>query len=195
MDEQTNIPHIYGIGKRLWVWLSLYYFCHFLPLYFYLSLFLPTFTFFSTFSIFSLFHLFLFFAFLTLSIFNTSLPFPDPNIITPPLLTPPPLHLPTPLPYPHPNPYFMHLSLYYTGDAVEGVPELTPVAIMSGKMLARRIYGNSKTKMVYQVSWWCVIFSMVWDWCVGLHSFSLHRHSPSFILPFSLTLTHTYIYV
>ena len=38
-----------------------------------------------------------------------------------------------------------------TGDAVEGVPELTPVAIMSGRLLARRLYDKGTELMVYRV--------------------------------------------
>jgi hypothetical protein len=48
----------------------------------------------------------------------------------------------------------LHLSRPHSlplGDAVEGVPELTPVAIMSGKMLARRLYSKAHDKMVYKV--------------------------------------------
>ena len=37
--------------------------------------------------------------------------------------------------------------IYAVGDIVEGAPELTPVAILAGRLLARRLYG--------QVRWGC----------------------------------------
>jgi len=39
--------------------------------------------------------------------------------------------------------------IYALGDVVEGVPELTPSAIMAGKLLARRLYANSTEVMDY----------------------------------------------
>mmetsp|Transcript_19809 Transcript_19809/g.19137 ORF Transcript_19809/g.19137 Transcript_19809/m.19137 type:complete len:605 (-) Transcript_19809:210-2024(-) len=40
--------------------------------------------------------------------------------------------------------------IYGIGDVVQDVPELTPVAVMSGRMLARRLFGKSTVKMVYR---------------------------------------------
>lgn len=40
--------------------------------------------------------------------------------------------------------------IYAIGDVVDGAPELTPVAIMAGRMLARRLFGASKELMVYK---------------------------------------------
>jgi thioredoxin reductase (NADPH) len=39
--------------------------------------------------------------------------------------------------------------IYAIGDVVAGVPELTPVAIQSGKLLARRLFGDDTTAMNY----------------------------------------------
>jgi len=35
-------------------------------------------------------------------------------------------------------------NIFAIGDIGEGVPELTPVAIMSGKLLSKRLFGGSK---------------------------------------------------
>jgi len=42
--------------------------------------------------------------------------------------------------------------IYCVGDNAEGKPELTPVAIQAGKLLAERLYAGSKTKVSYQPS-------------------------------------------
>jgi len=39
--------------------------------------------------------------------------------------------------------------IYAIGDVAEGIPELTPVAIQAGKMLARRLYTGAKAKCDY----------------------------------------------
>ena len=60
----------------------------------------------------------------------------------------------------HPIYTLKHLSLLITtGDAVEGVPELTPVAIMSGRLLARRLYDKGTELMVYKVRYCCYAIS------------------------------------
>jgi thioredoxin reductase (NADPH) len=41
-------------------------------------------------------------------------------------------------------------NVYAIGDVVDDAPELTPVAIQAGKLLAKRLYGNSTTPMVYK---------------------------------------------
>ena len=38
-------------------------------------------------------------------------------------------------------------NVYAVGDVLEGKPELTPVAIQAGKLLAQRLYGGSKVKV------------------------------------------------
>ena len=42
-------------------------------------------------------------------------------------------------------------NIYAIGDVMEGCPELTPVAIHAGKLLARRLYGESDEVMNYKV--------------------------------------------
>ena len=42
-------------------------------------------------------------------------------------------------------------NIFAIGDVVEGCPELTPVAIHAGKLLARRLYGGSEEQMNYKV--------------------------------------------
>lgn len=37
--------------------------------------------------------------------------------------------------------------VYAIGDILDGKLELTPVAIQAGKLLARRLYGGSSTKV------------------------------------------------
>ena len=41
-------------------------------------------------------------------------------------------------------------NIYVIGDVMEGCPELTPVAIHAGKMLARRLFGGSTLPMDYR---------------------------------------------
>ena len=38
-------------------------------------------------------------------------------------------------------------NIYAVGDILEGKPELTPVAIQAGRLLARRLYGNATLKV------------------------------------------------
>lgn len=42
-------------------------------------------------------------------------------------------------------------NIFAVGDVVDGAPELTPVAIHAGKLLARRLFSDSTQKMNYQV--------------------------------------------
>ena len=42
-------------------------------------------------------------------------------------------------------------SIYAVGDVAENRPELTPVAIKAGKLLARRLFGNEKKLMDYKL--------------------------------------------
>lgn len=41
--------------------------------------------------------------------------------------------------------------IYALGDILKGKPELTPVAIQAGRLLARRLYGNSSVTMDYNL--------------------------------------------
>ena len=41
-------------------------------------------------------------------------------------------------------------NVYAIGDICEGKPELTPVAIQAGQLLAKRLYGNSTIKVSEQ---------------------------------------------
>uniref|UniRef100_A0A2K6QAI9 thioredoxin-disulfide reductase (NADPH) n=1 Tax=Rhinopithecus roxellana TaxID=61622 RepID=A0A2K6QAI9_RHIRO len=43
--------------------------------------------------------------------------------------------------------------VYAVGDILEGRPELTPVAIQSGKLLARRLFGASLEKIYHTLFW------------------------------------------
>ena len=43
-------------------------------------------------------------------------------------------------------------NIFAVGDVVEGAPELTPVAIHAGKLLARRLYSESHEMMNYKVN-------------------------------------------
>ena len=38
-------------------------------------------------------------------------------------------------------------NIYAVGDVLEGKPELTPVAIQAGRLLAQRLYGGSAVKV------------------------------------------------
>lgn len=41
--------------------------------------------------------------------------------------------------------------IYALGDILKGKPELTPVAIQAGRLLARRLYNNSSIQMAYDL--------------------------------------------
>ncbi|XP_035304670.1 thioredoxin reductase 3 isoform X3 [Cricetulus griseus] len=43
--------------------------------------------------------------------------------------------------------------VYAVGDILEGKPELTPVAIQAGKLLARRLFGGSLEKVYHNLFW------------------------------------------
>ncbi|XP_011868712.1 PREDICTED: thioredoxin reductase 2, mitochondrial isoform X1 [Vollenhovia emeryi] len=58
-------------------------------------------------------------------------------------------------------------NIYAVGDVLHKKPELTPVAIHAGKLLARRLYGNSTDKMDY-VNVATTVFSPLEYGCVGL---------------------------
>ena len=57
--------------------------------------------------------------------------------------------------------------IYSIGDCAEGRPELTPPAIMAGKLLARRLFGTEKKPMDYD-SIATTVFTPLEYGCVGL---------------------------
>ena len=59
------------------------------------------------------------------------------------------------------------------GDVAEGRPELTPVAIKAGEMLARRLYGGSAARMDYSAVA-TAVFTPVEYGCVGLSEEAAH---------------------
>ncbi|XP_011060402.1 PREDICTED: thioredoxin reductase 2, mitochondrial isoform X1 [Acromyrmex echinatior] len=58
-------------------------------------------------------------------------------------------------------------NIYAVGDVLHKKPELTPVAIHAGKLLARRLYGNSIEKMDY-TNVATTVFTPLEYGCVGL---------------------------
>jgi thioredoxin reductase (NADPH) len=58
-------------------------------------------------------------------------------------------------------------NIYVVGDVMEGCPELTPVAIQAGQLLARRLFGGSKEPMDY-VNICTTVFTPIEYACVGL---------------------------
>lgn len=57
--------------------------------------------------------------------------------------------------------------VYAIGDVLEGKPELTPVAIQAGKLLARRLFGASLEKVSFSLLLTCVFVSICV--CASLH--------------------------
>jgi pyruvate/2-oxoglutarate dehydrogenase complex dihydrolipoamide dehydrogenase (E3) component len=57
-------------------------------------------------------------------------------------------------------------NIYSIGDCAEGRPELTPPAVMAGKLLANRLYGNSKQLMNYN-NVATTVFTPIEYGCVG----------------------------
>ncbi|XP_044734288.1 thioredoxin reductase 1, mitochondrial isoform X3 [Chrysoperla carnea] len=58
-------------------------------------------------------------------------------------------------------------NVFAVGDVLLGKPELTPVAIHAGKLLARRLFGNSTLQMDYQ-NVATTVFTPLEYGCVGL---------------------------
>lgn len=58
-------------------------------------------------------------------------------------------------------------NVYAVGDVLHKKPELTPVAIHAGRLLARRLFGNSTEQMDY-VNVATTVFSPLEYGCVGL---------------------------
>ncbi|XP_033168405.1 thioredoxin reductase 1, mitochondrial isoform X1 [Drosophila mauritiana] len=58
-------------------------------------------------------------------------------------------------------------NIYAVGDIIYGKPELTPVAVLAGRLLARRLYGGSNQRMDYKdVA--TTVFTPLEYACVGL---------------------------
>lgn len=57
--------------------------------------------------------------------------------------------------------------IYAIGDVLHGRPELTPVAIAAGKLLARRLYGGSNVQMDYE-NVPTTVFTPLEYGCIGL---------------------------
>ena len=64
-------------------------------------------------------------------------------------------------------------NVWAVGDVAEGRPELTPVAIKAGEMLARRLYGGSSALMDYDTVA-TAVFTPVEYACVGLSEEDAH---------------------
>ncbi|XP_046391053.1 thioredoxin reductase 1, mitochondrial [Ischnura elegans] len=58
-------------------------------------------------------------------------------------------------------------GVYAVGDVLEGKPELTPVAIQAGKLLARRLFSGSNKRMDYS-NVATTVFTPIEYGCVGL---------------------------
>ncbi|KAL0272110.1 UNVERIFIED_CONTAM: hypothetical protein PYX00_005206 [Menopon gallinae] len=58
-------------------------------------------------------------------------------------------------------------NIYAVGDVLHGKPELTPIAIQAGKLLARRILGQSQEQMDYGIVP-TTVFSPLEYGCVGM---------------------------
>ncbi|KAG8468147.1 hypothetical protein KFE25_007199 [Diacronema lutheri] len=56
--------------------------------------------------------------------------------------------------------------IYAIGDILDGRPELTPVAIQAGKLLARRLYGGSTKRMDYNLVP-TTVFAPIEYGCIG----------------------------
>lgn len=67
-------------------------------------------------------------------------------------------------------------NIFAVGDVLQGRPELTPVAVQAGKLLASRLYGNSQTQMDYE-NVATTVFSPLEYGCVGLsEEAAIHLH-------------------
>lgn len=58
-------------------------------------------------------------------------------------------------------------NIYAIGDVLDGTPELTPVAIQAGLLLAQRLFGRSKEQMDY-VNICTTVFTPIEYACVGI---------------------------
>lgn len=58
-------------------------------------------------------------------------------------------------------------NIYAIGDIVDGIPELTPVAIQQGTLLAKRLYGKSTIKMDFS-NIATTVYTPIEYGCIGL---------------------------
>merc|ERR1711862_77546 len=56
-------------------------------------------------------------------------------------------------------------NIFAIGDILDGKPELTPVAIQAGKLLARRLFGKSSVQMDYRNVPTCVFTPLEYACC------------------------------
>ena len=91
-----------------------------------------------------------------------------------PLPTPHPSLLLTPPPLTHRNGYIPAVfeqtnipHIYALGDVLEGKQELTPVAIQAGKLLARRLFSDSKLHCDY-INVATTVFTLLEYGAIGL---------------------------
>ncbi|XP_071446970.1 thioredoxin reductase 1, mitochondrial [Hetaerina americana] len=68
-------------------------------------------------------------------------------------------------------------NIYAVGDVLEGQPELTPVAIQAGKLLARRLFTGSSKRMDY-VNVATTVFTPMEYGCVGLSEELANKQFP-----------------
>merc|ERR1712039_473124 len=64
--------------------------------------------------------------------------------------------------------------IYAIGDVIDGKPELTPVAIQAGKLLARRLFGGSNKIMDY-TDIATTVFTPIEYGCVGYTEEEAHQ--------------------
>ena len=64
-------------------------------------------------------------------------------------------------------------NIFALGDCIDGVPELTPSAIQSGRLLARRLYGEGKVKMTLFI---ILFLFLLFYFLTGSDGLSQHRN-------------------
>ena len=89
---------------------------------------------------------------------------------------------------------YMKCSLSHTHThTLQGRPELTPVAIMSGKLLAKRLYSNSTQLMNYEMVSETVPLTSHSHKHFNTHTHNIHLQY-MYTAPYTHTHTHTLIY-
>lgn len=78
-------------------------------------------------------------------------------------------------------------GVFGIGDAVEGVPELTPSAIQAGRLLARRIFGGKKLSLSSNIPNLWFLLRFFCNARVGTKIGSLVR---SLVIPVCVYSTH-----
>ena len=88
----------------------------------------------------------------------------------------------------------LSLSLSHT-HILQGRPELTPVAIMSGKLLAKRLYSNSTQLMNYEMVSETVPLTSHSHKHFNTHTHNIHMYMYSTCTPHLIhTHTHSHLY-